>query len=103
MEANVPCEPVNVIPMLVQPVAIKLSNNSGDIKKVAIVEVVVVVVAVSKVDPRVISAGFTNDAAPRSLVRRKRRRGRVKPVLKRSLKIVDNRRDKIGPSKIISG
>ena len=88
--------------MLVQPVAIKLSNNGGDIKEVAIVEVVVVVVAVSKVDPRVISASFTNDTAPRRLVRRKRRRGRIKPMLKRSFKVVDNRRNKIRPSKIIS-
>lgn len=102
MEAKVPGEPVNVIPMLVEPVTVKLSNNGGDIKKVAIVEVVIVVVAVSKVDPRVVSASFINEAAPRRLVRREGRRGRIKPVLKRSLKVVDNWRNKIGPSKIIS-
>ncbi len=89
--------------MLVEPVDVKLGNNGGDIEKVAVVEVVVVVITVPKVNPRVIGASFVDDAAPRGLVSRKRRRGGVEPVLEGGLEIVDNRRDKIGPSEIISG
>jgi hypothetical protein len=78
---NMPCKPVNVIPMLVQPVPVKLGNDGGNIEKIAVVEVVVVVVAVPKVDPPVIGASFVDDAAPRRLVRGQGRRGGVKPVL----------------------
>jgi hypothetical protein len=67
--------------MLVQPVSVKLGNDGGDIEKIAVVEVVVIVVPVPKVDPRVIGASFADDAAPRRLVRGQGGRGGVEPVL----------------------
>ena len=65
-----PCKPVNVSSMLVQPATVKLGNYSGDAEKIAVVEVVVIVVSVSKIDVCVIGTSFVDDASPRRLVRR---------------------------------
>jgi hypothetical protein len=64
-----PCKPVNIVFVLAQPGPVKLGDDCGDGEKVAIVEVMVVVVSIPKVDVHVRCAGLVDNAAPRGLIR----------------------------------
>ena len=60
--------------MLAQPSRVKFGNDGRDGEKVAIVEVMVVVVPISKIDIHVRCAGLVDDTAPRGFIRWQRRR-----------------------------
>jgi hypothetical protein len=97
-----PRKPVNIVLMLAQPGPVKLGDDGGDGEEVAIVEVVVIVVPVPKVDVHVRCAGLVDDAAPRGLVRGQGRRRGQEPVVEGRLEIVDNWRDEIWAPEVVS-
>lgn len=77
----VPSKPVNILLVLGKPGRVVLSNDSCHVQKIAVMEMVVVVVSITKVNPGISRAGLVDDAAPRSLVRRQRGRRRLKPIV----------------------
>ncbi len=87
--------------MLAQPGPVKLGDDGGDGEEVAIVEVVVIVVPVPKVDPHVRCAGLVDDAAPAGLVGGQGRRRGQEPVVEGRLEIVDNGRDEVWAPEVV--
>jgi hypothetical protein len=94
---DAPCKPVDIVAVLVQPSRVEFGDGSGDGKEVAVVEVMVVVVAVSEVDPEAGRALFVHDASPCRLVRSLRASNRVilKPIPDRRLQVLDHGRDEV--------
>ena len=64
LDACIPRKAVDVIAMLVEPAIVIFGDNGSNIQEVAVVKVVVVVVAVSKIHVCIISAGFVDYATP---------------------------------------
>lgn len=58
-------------------------------------EVVVVVVSVTKVDTRVGGTGLVNNTTPRGLVSGRSSGGRLEPVVERGLEVVCDLRDQV--------
>ena len=50
--------------MLIKPVFIKLCNHSSNIQEVTVMEMVIVVISVAKIDVSIRGSGFVDDAAP---------------------------------------
>lgn len=67
-KANIPGEPVDVVPVLVQPRPIESGNNSSDSKEIAVMEVMVVVVPIAEVNVHICCAGLADDASPSCLI-----------------------------------
>jgi hypothetical protein len=74
--------------VLSEPRRVVLGNDSSNSQEISIVEVVVIVVTVTKVDARVGCASLVDNTTPRGFVRREGSGGRGKPVLERRLEVV---------------
>jgi hypothetical protein len=71
-------------------------------KKATVVEVMIVEVAVAKVDPGICGTLFTNNAAPSCLISRESLAGCAEPAVVRRLQIFDNGVDEILASNVIT-
>jgi hypothetical protein len=78
---HVPCKPIDGSLVLVQPIGVKFSDHGGDVEEISIVEMVVVIIAIAKVDVHIGGASLIDDSAPRRLIGRDCGRGRLEPVI----------------------
>jgi hypothetical protein len=93
-EKDVPSKPVDEVLVLGKPGGVVFGNDSSNGEEISVVEVVIVVVTVTKVDTRVGCASLVNNTTPRGLVRGESSSGRGEPVVKGSLEVVGDIRDK---------
>jgi len=71
-------------------------------KKVAVVEVMIVEVPIAKIHPDICGAFFVNNTAPSRLISREGLVGGAKPVVERGFEVLDYRVDEILASNMVA-
>lgn len=88
--------------MLSQPAWIVLGDYCSDMKEVTVVKVMIVEVAVTKVDPDIRGAFFADNTAPSGFISRESLVGSAEPAVERGFEVLDNGVDKILASNMVT-
>lgn len=99
---SLPSKEIDVVLVLVQPVLVEFGDNSSNVQKVSIVKVMVVIVAIAKINISVVCTSLIDDAPPASLVGRQSLGRRLKPVIKCSLEVIDDGLNEVVAANILA-